>query len=49
MRERLSKVRTEASNSQIAEVIGITKGTVDASLCRLKSKWEKMSRKADLN
>jgi len=49
MRKRLSGVRTEASNSQIAEVIGITKGTVDASLCRLKIKWEKMAKNADLN
>ena len=49
MRNRITKIRKEATNSQIAEVIGISKGTVDASLSRLKSKWEAMSKKADLN
>jgi len=49
MRDRLTRIRKEATHKQIAEVIGITKGTVDASLHRLKAKWEKMSKKADLN
>ena len=49
MRKRITNVRTEATNKQIAEVIGTTKGTVDASLCRLKIKWEKMSKNAELN
>jgi len=49
MRERITKIRKEATHKQIAEVIGITKGTVDASLHRLKAKWEKMSKKAHLN
>jgi len=49
MRARLAGIRKEASNSQIADVIGITKGTVDASLYRLKTKWENMSKNADLN
>jgi len=49
MRERLNSIRKEATHKQIAEVIGITKGTVDASLHRLKLKWEKMSKKAKLN
>jgi len=49
MRERMTKIRKEATHQQIAEVIGITKGTVDASLHRLKIKWEKMSKKAHLN
>jgi hypothetical protein len=49
MRDRLTRTRKEATHKQIAEVIGITKGTVDASLHRLKAKWEKMSKKADLN
>jgi len=49
MRKRLSSIRTEATNKQVAEVIGITKGTVDASLSRLKLKWEAMAKKADLN
>jgi RNA polymerase sigma factor (sigma-70 family) len=49
MRKRITTIRTEASHKQIAEVIGITKGTVDASLHRLKAKWERMAKKADLN
>jgi len=49
MRGRLNNIKTDATNKQIAEVIGITKGTVDASLCRLKIKWEKMSKNAELN
>jgi len=49
MRERMTGIRTEATNRQIADVIGITKGTVDASLSRLKSKWETMASKAELN
>ncbi|WP_461257909.1 hypothetical protein [Treponema sp. R80B11-R83G3] len=49
MRRRITRIRKEASHKQIAEVIGITKGTVDASLHRLKAKWEKMSKQAHLN
>jgi len=49
MRERMKNIRTDATHREIAEVIGITKGTVDASLYRLKAKWEKMSTKANLN
>ncbi|MCL2721673.1 MAG: hypothetical protein FWD47_10090 [Treponema sp.] len=49
MRERINFFRTAATNRQIAEVLGTTKGTVDASLVRLKLKWEKLSQKADLN
>jgi len=49
MRSRLSTIRTEATNKQIAEVIGITKGTVDASLSRLKTRWRELAKKANLN
>jgi len=49
MRKRLTSIRTEATNKQVAEIIGISKGTVDASLFRLKTKWEIMAKKADLN
>jgi len=49
MREQMGKIRIEATNKEIAEVIGVTKGSVDASLCRLKSKWESLSKKADQN
>jgi len=49
MRYRITKIRMEATNSQVAQVIGISKGTVDASLSRLKSKWAAMSENALLN
>jgi len=49
MRKRVTSIRMEATHKQIAEVIGTTKGTVDASLHKLKSKWERMSKKAGLN
>ncbi|MCL2197138.1 MAG: hypothetical protein FWB77_05935 [Treponema sp.] len=49
MRRRISAIRTDATNKQVAEVMGTTKGTIDASLHRLKTKWQKMSLKADLN
>jgi DNA-binding CsgD family transcriptional regulator len=45
----MGKIKVEATNKEIAEILGITKGAVDASLCRLKIKWEKMSKNADLN
>jgi len=49
MRKRMKSTRIEATNKQVAEVIGITKGTVDASLHRLKTRWKKLSNKANLN
>jgi hypothetical protein len=49
MRRRISKIRTDASNKQVADVIGIKKGTVDSSLFKLKAKWEIMAAKSDLN
>jgi len=49
MRRRMVSIRTDASNKQVAEAIGIKKGTVDSSLYKLKEKWEIMSAKADLN
>jgi DNA-directed RNA polymerase specialized sigma subunit len=49
MRNRITTIRKEATHKQIAEVIGISKGTVDASLHRLKEKWESMAKKANLN
>ena len=39
MRKRLARLRPDPSNRQIAEVLGLTKGTVDAALHRLKVKW----------
>jgi len=49
MRTRISKIRTDASNKQVADVIGIKKGTVDSSLFKLKEKWKIMASKSDLN
>jgi len=49
MRNRLSKIRTDATNSQIAKVIGISKGAVDASLHYLKAHWNIKADKSLLN
>ena len=49
MRHRMTSIRTEATNKQIAEVIGVKKGTIDSSLYKLKMQWKEMSEKADLN
>ncbi|MCL2243098.1 MAG: hypothetical protein FWC03_01360 [Treponema sp.] len=39
MRKRITGVRTDATNREVADIIGISKGAVDASLHRLKNKW----------
>lgn len=39
MRERLNLVRKDATNSQVAKVIGVCKGSVDSSLHKLKEKY----------
>ena len=39
MRSRLSLIKKDATNSQVAEVIGIRKGSVDSSLYKLKEKF----------
>jgi len=49
MRCRMANIRIEATNRQIAEVIGTRKGTVDSSLYQLKTKWDVMAKKAELN
>lgn len=41
MRKRLARLRPDPSNYQIAEVLGISKGSVDATLHILKSRWNK--------
>ena len=38
-RARLAKMPLEPSNAKIAELLGVTKGTVDSALHSLKSKW----------
>jgi hypothetical protein len=49
MRKRLAGIRTDATNQQIADVIGISKGTVDAQLYQLKAKWNDSDDKTLLN
>jgi Arc/MetJ-type ribon-helix-helix transcriptional regulator len=40
MKKRLQKMRQDATNQQVAEVLGIPKGTVDSTLHMLKNKWK---------
>jgi hypothetical protein len=40
MKERLANIGTEASNRQIAEVLGIPKGTVDSTMHAIKQKMK---------
>jgi hypothetical protein len=40
LRKKLASVKIEASNRQIALVLGIPKGTVDSNLYALKEKWK---------
>lgn len=40
LRDELSITRKDASNKQVAEVIGISKGTVDSCLYKLKERFE---------
>lgn len=49
MRSRMANIRTEATHKQIADVIGVKKGTIDSSIYKLKSLWKEMAEKADLN
>ena len=41
MRNRLAKTRSDATNREVGKVIGISKGSVDASLYKIKSRWNK--------
>jgi len=49
MRNRKLKVRTCPSNREIAGVIGITKGSVDANLFKLRTKLNALAEKSILN
>ena len=49
MRKRIASIRTEATNREVAEVIGVSKGSIDSSLYNLKVKWEILSDKSLLN
>ena len=41
MRKRLEQLRPDPSNQQIAELLGIAKGTVDSALFALKTRWNR--------
>lgn len=49
MRNRVSNMRKNPSNKEIAELLGLSKGTVDSSLFNLKAKWDAYAKKAKLN
>ena len=49
MRKRTIKVRTYPSNREIAGVIGVTKGSVDATLYKLRVKLNAIIKKSILN
>jgi len=49
MRKRYLSIRTDATNQQVAYIIGSTKGTIDSNLHKLKNKWERMSLNSNLN
>jgi hypothetical protein len=40
MRKRLASVKMGASNRQVANVLGVPKGTIDSSLYAIKNKWK---------
>jgi hypothetical protein len=44
MRKRLTGIRRDATNRQIAEVLGIPKGTVDSNLSALKNRIKRINR-----
>jgi hypothetical protein len=49
MRKRLSRTRTDATNREVAEIIGVTKGAVDSNLHSIRTKWKKMANKSLFN
>ncbi|MDR1252667.1 MAG: hypothetical protein LBK62_10970 [Treponema sp.] len=49
MRKRLAGFRPSATNSQIAELLGVSKGTVDSSLHAIKVRWNNDPHKSILN
>jgi hypothetical protein len=49
MRKRLAGIRPDATNRQIAEILGLSKGTVDCSLYVLKNRWNNGLDKSILN
>jgi hypothetical protein len=49
MKKRLAGIRPDATNRQIAETLGIAKGTVDYSLYALKNRWNNDPNRSILN
>ena len=49
LRKRFSGMRTEATNEQIANILGVSKGAVDSSLFALKRQWNIDPKKFILN
>lgn len=49
MRVRISGINTDATNREIANIMGISKGAVDSSLYSLKTKWNIVINKSTLN
>jgi DNA-directed RNA polymerase specialized sigma24 family protein len=49
MRIRMAKIRADASNRQVAQVLGISKGSVDSGLYTLKNKCNRLAYKSSLN
>jgi hypothetical protein len=47
MRERLKKVKRSASNREVAEVLGLPKGTVDANLAHLQQRYKHLLNDGD--
>ncbi|MDR2402703.1 MAG: hypothetical protein LBD78_01595 [Spirochaetaceae bacterium] len=43
LRKRLKSIRLDATNRQVAEILGIPKGTVDSSLFALKSRQKNLA------
>jgi hypothetical protein len=39
MRKRIAGMRSDATNRQVAQIMGVKKGSVDSSLYNLKTKW----------
>jgi hypothetical protein len=47
MRERLSKMKTAASNREVAQILESSKGTIDAHLFDAKGKWGEQADKGE--
>jgi hypothetical protein len=41
MKRRLAGIRTDATNRQISEILGVSKGSIDSSLHALRTRWKR--------